>query len=104
MKKRLSVWISVSTLILVCPALSQYPNEYRLTPNSGEQVECAVAISPVDSRHVMVTWNDYREGGRSDLGWKISLNNGVSWLDSGMFDDGIDPSCAFDKYGHVAVA
>jgi hypothetical protein len=82
---------------------SQYPNNFPLTRQSGEQSECAVGISPLNADHVVVAWNDYRNGAPCDIGWAITLNGGVSW-DSGWFADGIDPSCGFDNHGNVFVA
>ena len=90
-------------ILLGQKTFSQYPNNLPLTLDSSDQVECAVGINPINTKHIVVAWNDYRNGPVSDMGWAITLDGGASW-DSGWFDDGIDPSCGFDKNGNVFVA
>ena len=94
MKNGLKYLTGVLCFILVQDSHSQYPNNFPLTLHSSDQVECAVAINPMNTDHVIVAWNDYRNGSVSDMGWAMTLNGGVSW-DSGWFDDGVDPSCGF---------
>ena len=104
MKTRLIYFVGILGVILLTDtSFAQLPDNFPLTLNTSEQVECAVGINPQNIDEVVVAWNDYRNGSTSDMGWAITMDAGASW-DSSFFDDGIDPSCGFDKYGNIFVS
>src|SRR5467141_984740 len=96
----------VSTFVMTS-AYAQYPNR-RLTKNTLDQSEPAMAVSPINSNSLMAVWNDFRATTYAKPGYAFSTDGGGSWTNDtvfspmpGSFSYGLDPSCGFDRRGNA---
>lgn len=96
----------VSSLLMTVPALfAQYPN-VRLTLNSDDQHETAIAVNPVNPKWLMAVWNDFRSE-PYEPGYSFSTDGATTWTTEAVIPDhdgyeyGFDPSCAWDRYGNA---
>ncbi len=99
----------VAIALLSIGAYSQQyqPTNIPVDTYSGDQSETAISVDPNNSNHLMATWNDFNNGTYSKPGFAFSTDGGNSWS-VGVIDSsstalhyGVDPSCAFDRYGNA---
>ncbi len=81
-----------------------------ITWGALDQHEKAIAVSPINPKYVVTTWNDFRSDQLSQPGYAVSSDGGISWFKKDYvtrdeyghpFDYGFDPSCGFDRYGNM---
>jgi len=92
---------------------AQTPSNIQITTNTKDQSETAIAINPVNNKHLMVVWNDFKDAVDPDAakkakaGYAFSTDGGNTWpivnvilpydRDGINYTWGFDPSCAFDR-------
>ncbi len=79
-----------------------------ITWGALDQHETAIAVSPINPKFIIATWNDFRTNIRSKPGYAISSDGGITWFVKSIVPDislnltyGFDPSCGFDRYGNT---
>ncbi len=76
---------------------------------TSDQHETAIAVSPINPKYMIATWNDFQSNIRSQAGYAISSDGGLNWfkidtitgINRHPFRFGFDPSCGFDRYGNT---
>lgn len=87
------------------------PDNERVTDNSYDQSETAIAISPLHPNLLLASWNDFRPTQFASSGPKpgfaFSTDGGNNWF-GGIIEQttqsyplGVDPSVAFDRRGQA---
>jgi len=73
-----------------------------------DQDETAITVDPNNTQHLMATWNDFTNAPFPNPGYGFSTDGGVTWQtgilrpdSTNGYDNGFDPSCAFDKLGNA---
>ncbi len=74
-----------------------------------DQHETAIAVSPINPKYVIATWNDFQSNVKSQAGYAISSDGGINWfkidtltgINRHPYRFGFDPSCGFDRYGNM---
>lgn len=95
-------------VLLPCSGYSQEVTEVGIMTEGHEQSETAIAVDPLNSFHFMWTWNDFQHDA-SEPGFGFTTDGGETWIVNIVpdiegppdFDLGVDPSCAFDKFGNA---
>lgn len=77
------------------------PDTFVIEDDHGDQHETAIAADPNNPQHLLVTWNDFRDGGNSKPGYGFSTDGGETWTTTFFNHLGFDPSCVFDKDGYA---
>jgi len=89
--------------------------EKQVTTNTIDQSECAIAVNPLNSNHLMAVWNDFKDAGgdaqKAKAGYAFSTDGGSTWsiinvIPEHSVDDinylwGFDPSCSIDRSGNA---
>jgi hypothetical protein len=82
----------------------------EIETNGYDQSEPAVAYSPANSNYLMAVWNDWRPDQGNAFakpGYAFSTDNGGNWSRGLLptreagYQNGYDPSCAFDRNGNA---
>lgn len=108
MKSAFRYFRNVLIIFIAVPMFSQTSN-VRVTTNSADQSETAIALSSLNSSLFAATWNDFRSDYFSQAGYAFSTNAGSSWSEGILraptersgYIYGFDPSVAFDRNGNV---
>ncbi len=79
-----------------------------ITWGALDQHETSIAVSPINPKYVIATWNDFRSNIKSEPGYAISSDGGHTWFKKSIMENisdnltyGFDPSCGFDRYGNT---
>jgi hypothetical protein len=105
MKKHQKILTVIVLLLAVASVYAQFPN-VRVSSNTYDQSETAIAVSSLNGNYLLGTWNDFRSNVFSQAGYAFSVNGGYTWNGGLMpthdgYSYGFDPSCAFDRYGNA---
>jgi hypothetical protein len=109
--KRITLFsiIANAIVVLLAPLViwSQTYTNIRITTNTNDQSETAVAIDPLNSQKLMATWNSFSASAILPPGYSFSTDGGLTWsTPAGVpsppsYDRGFDPSCTFDRLGNA---
>jgi hypothetical protein len=108
MKKHQKILTVIVLLLAIASVYAQFPN-VRVTSNTYDQSETAIAVSPLNGNYLIGTWNDFRSGVFSQAGYAVSLNGGYTWTEGIVrapgnltsYIYGFDPSVAIDRDGKM---
>ncbi len=104
-------FLALALLPTIHESQAQTYSNIRITTNALDQSETAIAVDPLNSKHIMAVWNDFKDAGtdpkKAKAGYAFSTDGGTTWSTIGVIpphDDnnttytwGFDPSCAFDR-------
>lgn len=100
----------IVSLVGIITSKAQFPN-VRVSTNTYDQSEMAIAVSPLNGNLLLGSWNDFRitPNTFSQAGFGRSTDGGDTWQEGilpapsnqSSYIYGFDPSVAFDRYGNA---
>lgn len=109
MKKHQNILTVIVLLLAVASVYAQFPN-VRVSSNTYDQSETAIAVSTLNGNYLIGAWNDFRPANYfAKAGYAVSLNGGYTWTEGIVrapgnltsYIYGFDPSVAIDRGGKM---
>lgn len=101
-----AVAVIVSIFGLQSYAQQYLPTNVRITTETSDQANPAIAIDPSNSNHLEVTWDDRRNTNVLVPGFSFSTDGGNTWSGGAEitppsgYSYGFNTSCAIDEFGN----